>query len=84
METIKKYWDRFILAVSAIGALAFLISRFFVSKPRPSGEAEKLAEDLLKSDRKRLEGEKKEIEKEEKEVAKKVYSDEEIEKKYNK
>lgn len=81
---IKKYWDKFLLIVSAIGAIAFAVSRLFAARPSGGKDAEKLAEGMLQDEKKRLQNEKKQLVKEEKAVEKREYTDEEIERKYNK
>ena len=80
---IKKYWDKILLILSAAAGIAFALSRIFAAKNVPADE-QKLAEHLMDEKRGELEQEKKQLEKEEKAVQKREYTDEEIEKKYNK
>ncbi len=81
---MKTYWNRIVLFFSALGAVAFLVSRFFNKSAPGSADAEKFAGDLLKDEKKYLAGEKKELAQEEKAIEKKKYTDDEIEGKFNK
>jgi hypothetical protein len=81
---MKKYWDKILLFFSAIGAVAFFVSRFFTRSAPGSTDTEVFANDVIAYEKKRLEQEKAAIVEETKAVDKKEYTDEEIERKYNK
>lgn len=81
MNTLKQYWDKFLLLFTGIAAIAFFFFRIFKAKTDTSSD--KLAEDLIAVRKEELKTEKSQLIEKVEEIEKKEYSDEEIEKKYN-
>jgi len=83
METLKKYGNTILLVFSSIGAVAFFFFRIFSAKSSQSVN-QPLAEKLIADKKAELKAEKQELEQSQVEVEKREFSDEEIERKYNK
>ena len=83
METLKKYYATILLVFSSIATLAFFFFRIFSAKSSQS-LSQPLAEKLIADKKAELTEEKQNLEQSQVEVEKREFSDEEIERKFNK
>lgn len=73
---MKPLYKKFLAILAVLGAGTLFLARFFIKPPRTSS-------DFPQAEKKRLEKEKAKLEKSQSELEKKVYSDKEIEDKFN-